>query len=178
MTELRWYSAFLLLLLFACGNEPKQKEAELQPVLAQLFGDSEGLFRDADIGQQISQTEIPDSAEVLQNTDSLISYKLQVNRLDSSSEVTVYYTFDDFGLFEIQVDIFPLNPNASSYYMSILQDELTGRYGDFNQMGAVKRWTTVSPSNNRVEISLSNESADYGEPFISLNYLEPLEEEI
>lgn len=166
------------MLLLACGPEPKQDKSESQSVATQLLGEGEGLFRDANIGASYGHTELPDSAQVLQNTDSLISYKLQIHRGDSSSQVTVYYTFDDFGLFEIQVDVFPLQAEASEYYMNLLEKELTNRFGDYNRVGAVKRWTTVSPSNNTVEISLSNESADYGEPFISLNYLEPLEEEI
>ncbi|MCA1763474.1 MAG: hypothetical protein ABR574_07570 [Cryomorphaceae bacterium] len=178
MTELKWYSAFLLLLLFACGSETGQKEEAMKPIITQLFANNQGLFRDASIGQSYAETNIPDSAEIIQNTDSLIQYELDIQYGDSSSNVTVYYTFDDFGLFEIQVDVFPRGKEAAAYYMNLLEDELSERFGDYNRIGAVKRWTTASPSNNRVEISLSNETADYGEPFISLNFLEPLEEEV
>jgi hypothetical protein len=92
---------------------------------------------------------------------------------------TVYYSFDDFGLFEIQFDLFPRSPGDASKVFRALKAKLTLIYGRAIQLTPkTMRFSTFSPSNNVVELTLSDETDESGMPFISFNIIEPLDDEI
>jgi hypothetical protein len=112
------------------------------------------------------------------SSDSLIQY--QFNYIDDADtlEVDIYYAFDTFGLFEIQSDIYTSGSFENKAWLNQLKAGLTAQFGDAESLGSTHRWTTSSPSNNIVEISLGVERDIDGIPFISLNILEPLDNEL
>lgn len=129
----------------------------------------------ADAPEMVSKKETEDAKF---SSDSLIQY--QFNYIDDTDtlEIDLYYAFDTFGLFEIQSDIYTSSNPENKAWFSQLKKGLTEQFGDANTMGKTHRWTTSSPSNNIVEISLGEEQDEDGTPFISLNILEPLENEL
>jgi hypothetical protein len=174
---LKWFSLFFLLVVLACGSPPVEKEPALEAT--DFIGQKEnGIYRGIDIGltNESFSSSLRDS--VLEQSDSLVKSFFVIDKGGRVCEVVTHFSFDVYGLFEIQSDIFPPTDSVSKVITDMLQAELTLRYGEFARLGNTMRWTTNSERNNIIEISLSNESIDYGEPFVSLNYLEPLDEEV
>ncbi len=181
MKILKLYS--LLILLVSIGvscqsdkpTEQKEKKDSIDSVF-QLADDA--LFRGSNIGDNPDQVRKNEKSIVVIDTDSLLHYQSTYTFESGASDVEMYYTFDEFGLFEIQVDFYPNNSEAPAKLISKIKDILTTRFGNPKELGTAKRWTTYSASNNLVEITLSDESADAEVPFVSLNFLEPLPDEI
>lgn len=180
MKILRLFS--LLVVVFAlvsCGGE-KPAETKIETVgIETVFGtDKEGLFRGSDISDTPNKVRANEKAVPTVDSDSLIEYDYTFQLETGATEMHLFYTFDEFGLFEIQVDLYPETDEKAKELLPELEEQLTTRFGEPKEAGLAKRWTTFSVSNNIIEITLSNESSDSENAFISLNYLEPLPDEI
>lgn len=180
MSILKLYSA-LAIIFFAvgCTQSPKSEE----PVEFDLYQElvipgSQGIFRGMNVSDEPHIILNKESEVAIISSDSLIQY--QFNYIDDADtlEVDVYYAFDTFGLFEIQSDIYTSSSSENKAWLNQLKTGLTAQFGDAESIGNMHRWTTSSPSNNIVEISLGEERDLDGTPFISLNILEPLDNEL
>lgn len=180
MRILKLYSLlFVILGVFACATEPPTQDEELVVEFDSVFGeDSVGLIRGSAMGDLPGDIVKREEGTPTVNSDSLVEYDYSYNLKTGNTNAHLYYTFDEFGLFEVQMDLYPENEDDAKALRSEIEEELTTKYGKSKELGSIKRWTTFSRSNSLVEITLSNESADAGKPFISLNYLEPLPDEI
>ncbi|NEN25272.1 hypothetical protein G3O08_17380 [Cryomorpha ignava] len=165
--------------LISCQSEP-QPEQKIEMVgVEAIFGTEKGaLFRGSNISDQPKQIRTREKAIPTIDSDSLIEYDYTYQLKSGYTEMHVFYTFDEFGLFEIQVDFYPESDEKAKDLLPKLEEQLTSRFGEPKENGLSKRWTTFSVSNNIIEITLSNESLDAENAFISLNYLEPLPDEI
>lgn len=165
------------LIVSSCGETSTQTPA--REGLTDIFGnDSTALFRGhqmGDLAQQVKEAE-PGAPRIF--LDTLVEYDYTYIFNQDTTVVDIIYTIDSYGLFEIQVDMYPQSPEGAKRLMDQIPEKLSGNYGEPRPIGIVQRWTTNSRSNNLVEITLSNESEDAGKPFISLNYLEPLPDEL
>src|SRR5690554_6783025 len=159
----------------SCGTE----EPAAIRFVADLAGDdSTALFRGHDMGDDPLSVRNTETWTSTFDTDTVMEYVHSL-KLDSSAvEIVSYYTFDDFGLFEMQFDLFPSHVEAVNRIRPELADYLTERFGRADSLGISMRWTTAGPSNSTVEIILSDETADFGRPFLSLNFYESIGEEI
>ena len=170
MNTLRAFS-ILFLVLLACS--PQKKEDEQQFLLA----DEKALFRRVNMGEGPEKVRASEKAEPVLLSDTLMHFKDQIKLDESEVNLDIYYTFDEFGLFEIQADYFVRDPFRDSLFKKI-NTQLTAAYGKPSKRFESYRWTTPSASNTLIEISLSKERDLEDIPFISLNYLEPLNEEL
>jgi len=180
MKILRLFSfLFVTVALISCEGE-KPAETKIETVeIETVFGtNKEGLFRGSDISDTAGQIRGKEKAAPTFDSDSLIEYDYTFQLKSGTTEMHLFYTFDEFGLFEIQVDFYPENEEKAKELLPELEEQLTTRFGEPKEAGLAKRWTTFSVSNNIIEITLSNESMDAENAFISLNYLEPLPDEI
>lgn len=165
-----------LVFLSACSDGGHTENPQS---LEMVFGkDSIGLFRSHQMGDSAEAIRATEPSIPLLDTDTLLKYNYTYNLESDTTAVDIFYTIDSYGLFEIQVDMRPETLDGTEELMRKTSAILTRKYGDYKKMGIVRRWTTNSPSNNLIEITLSNESEDAGEPFVSLNFLEPLPDEL
>lgn len=181
MRILRLFSLLVFILaLVSCQSEPPLPEQKVETVgVDSIFGISEdALFRGSNISDQPNQVRTKETAIPTTDSDSLIEYDYTFQLKSGKTEMHVFYTFDEFGLFEIQVDFYPESAEKAKDLLPQLEEHLTTRFGEPKENGLSKRWTTFSVSNNIIEVTLSNESTDAENAFISLNYLEPLPDEI
>jgi|SRR5690554_987979 len=170
---------FLISCVFACASEqPKQEDGQIVEFDSIFREDTTGLIRGSAMGDLPEDIVNSEHAEPVINSDTLVEYEYAFHLKTGNADARLYYTFDEFGLFEVQIDLYPETEDAAKALKLEIEKELTAKYGDSKELGSLKRWTTFSRSNSLVEITLSNESADFGKPFISLNYLEPLPDEI
>lgn len=180
MKILRLFSLLVFVfVLISCQSElPPEQKIETVGVDAIFGTGGDALFRGSNISDKPSQVRTKETAVPTADSDSLIEYDYSFQLKSGTTEMHVFYTFDEFGLFEIQVDFYPESDEKAKDLVPKLEEQLTTRFGEPKEIGLSKRWTTFSVSNNIIEITLSNESTDAENAFISLNYLEPLPDEI
>lgn len=173
MNILRAFSIFLLgIVFFACSNEPAETE-ESEFVLS-----AEGaIFREVNMGDSPGDVKSAEKAEPVFLSDTLMQYRTELAWKGTKIGSDLYYNFDEYGLFEIQADYFAAESKRDSLFQS-MNNLLTEEYGSPSRNFESLRWTTPSASNTLIEISLSKEIDLEGHSFISLNYLEPLNEEL
>lgn len=179
----KWFniaSVALLAALWLAGCEQPPPAAEEEPPFARVLlnpGDAAAI-RGSQPGDTPDEVRDRETFTLREGSDTLLVYTGQLEFGDSPVSVTVFYNFDEFGLFEFQFDLRPASRPEASALFEELKIFLTALYGDPEPMGTGLRFTSFSPSNNVVEITLSDESAETGTPFVSLNFLEPLDDEI
>lgn len=179
MKILKLFSLVIMLSAVVACQSNSQNESESELKYDTLFiNDSVGLIRGSDMAIFPEEVLKNEPGVPSLQTDSIIEYDYRYNFVSGHADLHVYYTFDEFGLFEIQIDLYPETGESAKMMAKEIDDHLTAKYGSSKSIGTVKRWTTFGPSNRLVEITLSNETADIGKPFVSLNYLEPLPDEI
>jgi len=173
ITLKRFSILFLPLFFLACAEEiPKEKSYP-----EDLLIDSNGLFRNYELGVS------PDSIKVIEgwtpaiSNDSTLQFHETIHFGGDTVLIDVYLAFDAFGLFEVQVDLFVPSDSLSEVAMDHWSETLTSSFGDYDKILFSRQWTTFSEANNVVEITLSQERNDENQPFVSLNYLEPLDDE-
>lgn len=169
----------MVIISSACKDQPQPEKVDEKATLADFFGaDSLSIFRNHQMGDTAQAVRKSENNTPIVDTDSLLQYHYLYNFESDSTDIDVYYTIDSYGLFEIQADLHPKTKEGAKKLVAEITEILNQKYGTYKEMGLVQRWTTNSPSNELIEITLSNESEDYGSPFISLNFLEPLPNEI
>ncbi len=160
----------------SCEDKPPAKELSLVELVCQPK--SGGHFRGVSLG---TNPDAVISAEIINPTsatDTVIEYRNNIEWNGEEMELVIYYAFDSFGLFEIQADLFTETKDGTRDAFEEFDAYFDESYGEPNCTGMMCRWTTFGTSNNLVEVTLSSESMDDSHPFLSINYLEPLSDEI
>jgi hypothetical protein len=174
MTTLKRYSFLLLTLVLISCAQVEEKEEVYQE---EIFIENSGFFRGYKLGC------LPDSVLAAEkwipvvSNDSTIEYHEEVVLLDDTFMLNAYLAFDTYGLFEVQVDVFTNDDTLSNSIIENWSTRLTDPFGEYESILTSRRWTTFSQSNSTIEITLSQEQNNQRKKFISLNYLEPLNDE-
>lgn len=166
------------LFMLSCGGEPSVAEKEANLVSLVLLPESKGKFRGVDLGDAYLDVRNKLDGKAVADADSVLEYHHEIPWRKDENKLVVYYTFDSFGLFEIQADLFLDDKAKTDEAFRLFQAHFDTLYGTPECTGQFCRWTTYSRSNNMVEVTLSNESFDMDHPFVSINFLEPLSNEI
>ncbi len=164
----------LAFLITACVT----KEAPVrQNLFESLFiPQDSGFFRGHSIGDSPKIVMMHEDAKALISSDSLLTFQMYVPAGEDSIDIRLYYAFDSFGLFEIQADMYVSHLSPTTPCFAQVDSGLTQSYGQARIVGETSTWTTVSPSNNRIEITLGPDLDDNDIAFLSLNLLEPLDD--
>ncbi len=176
----KWFkygAAAGVLLFFAGCADPAREDAS--GFAAVILAPGEGAsIRGTQLGDALEAVRKRETFVLTEEGLTHLIYESEVDINERPAEVSVYYNFDEFGLFEIQIDIFPEERADAVLAFDRLKTLLTSLYGAPRKALGGLRFTSYSPSNNVVEITLTDESAEAGVPFVSLNYLEPLDDEV
>lgn len=165
-----------LLILAGCDSPAHKEEPGFGAV---ILAPGEGAsIRGSQLGDALEAVRERETFALTEEGLTHLVFESEVDINERPSEVTVYYNFDEFGLFEIQIDIFPAERADAVIAFDHLKTLLTTLYGAPRKALGGLRFTSYSPSNNVVEITLTDESGEAGVPFVSLNYLEPLDDEV
>ncbi len=167
---LKWFSVALL--FTACSPQPKQ---EVDVCRAIVVPEANGLIRGAKMGMTQEELKAVESGTLVAESDSLLFYQAGFV-IDDTVNANVFYSFDSFGLFEIQLDLYRVQTKWPSDQLKDLDRCFTSAFGEYDSLGSTKRWTTISGSNSVIEISLGLELDQDDKPFLSLNFLEPLDD--
>lgn len=182
MIILKWFKPYflplILLTCFAACSPPIADKRDFAG--AMLNSDSGRNVRGFQMGDTPAEIKVSENFDLDFESDSLLVYQGVVPYDGRDVNVAVYYSFDDFGLFEIQFDIYPRSMGDAKNVFIALKGKLTLIYGRPLSLDAGNGWrfNTFSPSNSIIDIVLTNESKESGTPFVSLNFMEALEDEI
>lgn len=160
---------FVLNGLVSCSSEKVQEETT-PSLAAQIIG-SEGEFRGNKMGDALDSVAGRDREFLFKRTRDELNYSIPFSQTDSA-HFDVIYVFDQFGLFEIQVDIYASTDKETTELFSEFRELLVTRYGAPIEKPESAFWKAKTGEHN-IEITLRDESADYDKPFLSLNILEP-----
>jgi hypothetical protein len=160
---------FVLIGLASCSSE-KEHEETTPSLAAQILG-NEGEFRGHKMGDAMDSVASRDREFLFKRTRDELNYSIPFSQTDST-HFDVIYVFDQFGLFEIQVDIYASNDKEIKDLFKEFRELLVAKYGAPIEKPESAFWKAKTGDHN-IEITLRDESADYNKPFLSLNILEP-----
>jgi len=161
--------AIVLFGLYSCDTEKEQSETPVS-LAAQIMG-SEGEFRGHRMGDALDSIAGREREFLFRRTLDELNYSIPFSHTDSA-HFDVIYVFDQFGLFEIQVDIYASSAKETKQLYKDFREILISRYGSPIEKPESAFWKAKTGDHN-IEITLRDESADYDKPFLSLNILEP-----
>lgn len=168
----------VVIVAFSCKTE-KSNDVKKENFFDTIFiNDSIGLIRGSNMAVLPDEVLKNEPGKPVLENDSILEYVYDYELPTGKTKTRLHYNFDEFGLFEIQIDLYPETEEDAKKMITEIDEYLTQKFGNSKALGTVKRWTTFGQSNRLIEITLSNETADFGKPFVSLNYLEPLPDEI
>lgn len=174
MTTLKRFSLpMLLFLLISCAPVEETGKNHKEVVLIE----NSGFFRGYKLGWAADTLLVNEKWVPVISNDSMIYYHEEVIFWEDTVLLDAYLAFDTYGLFEIQVDVFTKDDSLAETILETWSAILSSPFGKPEDLPASRRWTTFSESNNTVEVTLSQERNDENQKFISLNYLEPLDDE-
>ncbi len=162
--------------IFSCA--PVVHDQDVSIVERVCLSKNEKTFRGMQLGSSMEHVREFEKLALFDDKDSILEYHEALGWRGDTLQMVVYYTFDSYGLFEVQVDLFAETEEGVNAAFSAFEAHYDTLFGEPDCSGQVCRWTTVSGSNSLVEVTLSNESAGVVPPFLSINYLEPLSNEI
>jgi len=138
-------------------------------VIEEVFGDFDGQLRGVNLGVDLNSVL---QAEVKRPKDQQEDYLYYDYIIGDRNSYTVSYSFDDKGLYEIQIDIYLMDNKARA---EDLFDKIYLMFRD--HFGEVKEndntlalWNFKNPAGESIEINLINESDEYEYGKLSLTY--------
>jgi hypothetical protein len=155
----------LLLIIFlgflACSSrkEPPAKTEDFSPVLKRIVRTEKGLFRGLNIGMGIAEVRgMENDQKPDDEAENYLSYSFAFN---DTLQGNIYYNFED-GLDEIGVDIFREKKKECDWLFSDFKNYFTKRYGAPKEENLLLIWYVKDQGKEGAEITLSDESKDYG----------------
>lgn len=164
-----------IILFISCSEIRKENPKEKD-----IFGiaaSGKSLFRGVSMGDKVDFVLSKETGQVNFKSDSLLELSSNIVMNNEEVSMRLFYSFDEYGLFEIQADIF-LSEKGTENLKKRLTRKLTGRYGDPKEFVDYVAWSTFNQSNDLIEITLSDDVDLNGISFLSLNFLEPLNDKI
>ncbi len=159
------YRQFILFLVLsaclACGakKEPGAKVEEYGQVLKRIIKSDKGLFRGADIGMGLKEIKgIENDQKPDEEAENYLSYSFGFK---DSLQGNIYYNFEK-GLDEIGVDIFREKSKDCDWLFIDFKNYFTKKYGPPKIDNQLLIWYVKDQGKEGAEISLADESRDYG----------------
>jgi hypothetical protein len=169
------FSGSILLIICFCiaiaGCKTEKKQVESTPLLAEQIMGTSGHFRGHSIGDVLDTVVLSEREFLFKRTRDELNYSIPFSPTDSA-HFDIAYVFDQFGLFEIQVDIYPATNQETTQFYADFKKIFESRYGQSIEKTGSAFWD-VKEAERQIEITLRDESIDYEKPFLSINILEP-----
>jgi hypothetical protein len=169
LTLLLFLSVMLCFFNTSCSTSNVEEVKE--PLLAEIIIGADGHFRGRSIGDALDAAVTTDREFLFKRTRDELNYSIPFSPTDSA-HYDVAYVFDQFGLFEIQVDVYSNTDKETKLLYTQFKSLLIDRYGSPIEKEGSAFWSRKE-GEKHLEITLRDESEDYGKPFLSLNILEP-----
>jgi hypothetical protein len=155
-------------------KEPSAKVEDYDPVMKKILLSDAGLFRGTNIGMPLTQVKALEKGAVpSEEEDNYLSYDFAFK---DTLQGSYYYSFEN-GLDEIGVDIYREKSKECLWLFTEMKTYFTKRYGDPKTEDHLLLWYVPNQGKEGAQITLSDESADYGYGKLTLT-LFPFQSEV
>jgi hypothetical protein len=167
LTYTRWWVLLLSVsCAVACENKPPTNEAE-----SIMRADQGGDFRGVHIGDQPEKVERMENAETVYSMPDELIYRAYPKGVDSTwYEIT--YNFNNQGLYDISLDVFPKSVNESDELKANFITYYKQRYGDCTQANGYCSWRAMTINGHFVSITLTDSLKHDNKPYLRVNFNE------
>lgn len=156
----------LLLSLFCCNHAEKESPAE--KILRHSAG---GDFRGVNIGDNREDViKFENGATVYNMPDELV-YRIGDDNKDSTW-YEISYNFNQQGLYDISMDIFPKTENGLSEIRNEFIEYYINKYGDCKYKDGYCQWRTMTENGHIVSITLTDTITESPRPCLRVNFNE------
>jgi hypothetical protein len=147
-------TSVICLFISACsshsGNEKKLADIILK--------DESGLLRGLDLGVTVKEVKESEPTGLTEETPEYLFYEFAI---DSSTNYTISYTFENDALNEIRADIYLANDSAAKNLSASFIEYFNEKYKEsVTETEGLWSWPTLY-KNIPIRIELSDESAEY-----------------
>ncbi len=154
------------LLVLACNNAPEKTPAE--KILRHSEG---GDFRGVNIGddrESVSQFENGNS--VYSMPDELV-YRIEGEGAESTW-YEISYNFNQQGLYDINMDIYPKNDSGLSELKNEFVEYYITKYGECKYYNGYCQWRAMTSNGHIVSITLTDSISESPRPRLKVNFNE------
>jgi len=138
------------------------------PTFDSIIKSEEGHFRGIEIGASLDEVKKSESVKPQDEEEDYLYYDIELGADDSYA---ISYSFDEKGLYEIQVDVFFEQPQSAVDLFSKFRTYFGEKYGSSKEEDdGYATWLTTSSVSDEIEISLIDESAGYDYGKISITF--------
>lgn len=164
---MRILSVLLIFILASCEPPPSGE----QPIDHILGVKDSGLFRGLDVGASRNAVAAKEAEHIVHQMPDELTCRIPLDLKDSAF-YDITYNFDEEGLRVIELDIFPAsNPVKQDLYNNF-KAHYDRRFGQSSEDDGFTMWTTRSHRGTAIEVSMVDESAEIGRPYLSVNFYE------
>lgn len=151
--------ALLLFTTFAVScSHPTLKTSVPDSAFDTVMRSDKGVFRGFSLGDRFDTVQ---AKELLKPIESDSGYLYYEAKLDTIGSFNITYSFDEYGLNEIQSDIYINNAANADGVFSKFKSYFDEHYGNSESRQGFTVWTVKSKKYGVVRIDLSDESSDF-----------------
>ncbi|HEY6161585.1 MAG TPA: hypothetical protein VI112_10190 [Bacteroidia bacterium] len=133
---------------------------------AEIMRSTDGMFRGIDLGK--SKREVMEKEKGAKPKDEDVNYLYYEFPGDTGELYTLEYQFDEQGLNQVRLDAYyPGVADAHTLFLSFY-DYYKDKYGETEKMEGFAAWAFKRPDGKKLQIELTDESAEYRQGKFSL----------
>ena len=104
---------------------PTNNQVDAPEILAALFTPNAGVFRGLDFGKNLEAAATQETAELVEQTDTLATYSVDFNELEFAD---IRYVTNGANLVKMEVDIYAATPESATNYFNQLKEFFNAKY--------------------------------------------------
>ena len=151
-------------LLFFLSCDYHSRTADYGETFQKIIKPDDGIFRGVLLGDLFEKIRSSENGTLLEQDSSYLFYEY---KLDSSDTYTVEYQFENKKLSEIRLDVYIKDVRNWKILFENLKEYFNEKYGNCTSENESFIWRTNAGS---IQIVLTDESADYDEGILSLEF--------
>lgn len=156
-------------LFSSCSTSDESEVTKGLTLFQKIVQDSTHHFHGIDLGQTINEVRLTEKTKVKDEQDDYLFYEVPI---DATTNYTFAYSFDDEGLYEIQVDVFLKSKEEALELFTDFKRDYIKKYGPMNEKDTgYAFWQIVLlPDSNEAEISVIEESDEFDQGKLSITF--------
>lgn len=151
----------------AC-NSAKKNEGKAQEILKAAKG---GDFRGINLGDNPDDVKRMEDAETVYSMPDELVYRLPPDERDSTW-YEISYNFNQQGLYNINLEIFPKNDSGISLLKNDFIVHYSEKYGPCSVLDGYCHWRAMTESGHIVSITLTDSLSNNPRPCLKVNFNE------
>jgi hypothetical protein len=154
-------------LISSCEAE-KPKERTIEDILETV---DEGDFRGNKLGDDIQKVMAREQDNIVYSMPDELTCRIPMDIRDSTF-YEISYNFNDMGLYVIELDVFPKSLEVAQQLFGRFKTYYDNKYGKSTVDDGYTSWFISSTRGTDVEISMIDESAEKGMPYLTIMFYE------